>query len=72
MSILFNPELNSALNANGTESVKDIDAGLFQGIAEGVSTGLSNAGTSLQRIGLTTITAGKCRRQPLRCWRVRN
>jgi hypothetical protein len=30
MSILFNPELDSALNANGTESVKDIDAGIFQ------------------------------------------
>ncbi|WP_414464895.1 hypothetical protein [Klebsiella michiganensis] len=59
MSILFNPELDSALNANGTESVKDIDAGLFQGIAEGVSTGLSNAGTSLQRIGLTTIGRGQ-------------
>nr|DAE37945.1 MAG TPA: hypothetical protein [Caudoviricetes sp.] len=59
MSILFNPELDSALNANGTESVKDIDAGLFQGIAEGVSAGLSNAGTSLQRIGLTTIGRGQ-------------
>ena len=59
MSILFNPELDSALNANGTESVKDIDAGIFQGVGEGVSTGLSNAGTSLQRIGLTTIGRGQ-------------
>lgn len=59
MSILFNPELDSALNANGTESVKNIDAGLFQGVGEGVSTGLSNAGTSLQRIGLTTIGRGQ-------------
>ncbi|EKO1297066.1 hypothetical protein PYU03_000147 [Salmonella enterica] len=55
MSILFNPELDSALNANGTESVKNIDAGLFQGIGQGISTGFSNAGTSLQRIGLTTL-----------------
>ncbi|HIG9580634.1 TPA: hypothetical protein ACYEKW_002001 [Escherichia coli] len=55
MSILFNPELDSALNANGTESVKDIDAGLFQGIGQGIRTGASNAGTSLQRIGLTTL-----------------
>ncbi|EOV8226719.1 hypothetical protein ACU79Q_000937 [Klebsiella pneumoniae] len=59
MSILFNPELDSALNANGTESVKDIDAGLFQGVGEGVRTGLSNAGTSIQRIGLTTIGRGQ-------------
>ncbi|WP_148653513.1 hypothetical protein, partial [Klebsiella pneumoniae] len=59
MSILFNPELDSALNANGTESVKNIDAGLFQGVGEGVRTGLSNAGTSLQRIGLTTIGRGQ-------------
>lgn len=35
MSLLFNPELNSALNANGSESVKKIDAGLFQGSAQG-------------------------------------
>ncbi|ECF0799607.1 hypothetical protein E0T33_00530 [Salmonella enterica subsp. enterica serovar Manhattan] len=59
MSLLFNPELDSALNANGTESVKDIDAGLFQGIGQGISTGLSNAGTSLQRIGLTTLGRGQ-------------
>ncbi|EPJ6120341.1 hypothetical protein [Klebsiella aerogenes] len=59
MSILFNPELDSALNANGTESVKDIDAGLFQGVGRGVSTGFSNAGTSLQRIGLTTLGRGQ-------------
>lgn len=59
MSILFNPELDSALNANGTESVKDIDAGLFQGVGQGVSTGFSNAGTSLQRIGLTTLGRGQ-------------
>lgn len=59
MSILFNPELDSALNANGTESVKDIDAGLFQGVGQGVSTGFSNAGTSLQRIGLTTFGRGQ-------------
>ncbi|ECW0140350.1 hypothetical protein F3E67_18730 [Salmonella enterica subsp. salamae] len=59
MSILFNPELDSALKANGTESVKDIDAGLFQGIGQGISTGLSNAGTSLQRIGLTTLGRGQ-------------
>ncbi|MER1639838.1 hypothetical protein [Klebsiella aerogenes] len=59
MSILFNPELDSALNANGTESVKDIDAGLFQGIGQGISTGFSNAGTSLQRIGLTTLGRGQ-------------
>ncbi|EMB4227685.1 hypothetical protein U9E96_004892, partial [Salmonella enterica] len=61
MSLLFNPELDSALNANGTESVKDIDAGLFQGIGQGISTGLSNAGTSLQRIGLTTLGRGQMR-----------
>ncbi|EKF2251080.1 hypothetical protein OYP14_000988 [Salmonella enterica] len=59
MSILFNPELDSALNANGTESVKNIDAGLFQGIGQGISTGFSNAGTSLQRIGLTTLGRGQ-------------
>ncbi|ENJ4832249.1 hypothetical protein [Klebsiella aerogenes] len=59
MSILFNPELDSALNANGTESVKDIDAGLFQGVGQGVSAGFSNAGTSLQRIGLTTLGRGQ-------------
>ncbi|EAQ0778335.1 hypothetical protein CS657_04015 [Salmonella enterica] len=61
MSLLFDPELDSALNANGTESVKDIDAGLFQGIGQGISTGLSNAGTSLQRIGLTTLGRGQMR-----------
>lgn len=59
MNILFNPELDSALNANGTESVKDIDASLLQGIGEGISTGFSNAGTSLQRIGLTTLGRGQ-------------
>lgn len=59
MSLLFNPELDSALNANGTESVKDIDASLFQGVGKGVSAGFSNAGTSLQRIGLTTLGRGQ-------------
>ena len=59
MSLLFNPELDSALNANGTESVKDIDASLFQGVGKGASTGFSNAGTSLQRISLTTLGRGQ-------------
>ncbi|WIO41583.1 hypothetical protein P2G42_16825 [Klebsiella electrica] len=59
MSLLFNPELDSSLNANGTESVKDIDASLFQGVGKGVSAGFSNAGTSLQRIGLTTLGRGQ-------------
>ncbi len=59
MSLLFNPELNSALNANGSENVKKIDAGLLQGIGTGVSTGFDNAGTSVQRIGLTTFGRGQ-------------
>lgn len=58
MSLLFNPELDNALAANGTEGIKKIDAGFFQGIGEGISTGLDNAGTSLERIGLTTLGRG--------------
>ncbi|EDK8542717.1 hypothetical protein SKB45_004617 [Salmonella enterica] len=59
MSILFDPELEASMRAGESEKLKDIDASFFQGISEGVSTGLSNAGTSLQRIGLTTIGRGQ-------------
>lgn len=50
MSLLYDPQLNGELDANGGESLKHIDAGFFQGTGQGVATGIENAGTSLARI----------------------
>ncbi|MEN4830054.1 hypothetical protein [Pantoea vagans] len=50
MSLLYDPQLNGELDANGGERLKKIDAGFFQGTGQGVATGIENAGTSLARI----------------------
>lgn len=50
MSLLYDPQLNGELDANGGESLRKIDAGFFQGTGQGVATGIENAGTSLARI----------------------
>ncbi|GAA0494712.1 hypothetical protein [Tatumella punctata] len=57
MSVLYDPELNSALDQNGTEDIQHIDAGAWTGIGKGVGTGLSNAATSLSRMAANVGTA---------------
>ncbi len=54
MSLLYDPQLEGELDANGGERLRHIDAGAFQGIGTGVETGLENASTSLSRIAATT------------------
>ncbi|QGY29762.1 hypothetical protein [Pantoea cypripedii] len=50
MSLLYDPQLEGELDANGGERLRRIDAGAFQGVGTGIETGLENAGTSLSRI----------------------
>lgn len=57
MSLLYDKQLDDTLAQNGGESLKKIDAGALQGIGIGLSTGLSNAGTSLERIAANTGNA---------------
>lgn len=57
MSLLYDPRLESELDANGVERIRRIDAGALQGIGTGVETGLQNAGTSLSRIATVTGNA---------------
>ncbi|WP_342753733.1 hypothetical protein AAGQ96_12770 [Pantoea sp. MBD-2R] len=57
MSLLYDKQLDDTLAQNGGESLKKIDAGALQGIGIGLSTGLRNAGTSLERIAANTGNA---------------
>lgn len=59
MSILFDPDLEASMRAGESEALKNVDAGFFQGIGQGIGAGLENAKTSLQRIGLTTLGEGQ-------------
>lgn len=54
MSLLYDPQLEGELDANGGERLRRIDAGAFQGVGTGIETGLENAGTSLSRIAANT------------------
>lgn len=54
MSLLYDPQLEGELDANGGERLRRIDVGAFQGVGTGIETGFENAGTSLSRIAANT------------------